>query len=560
MPSLPRPDWPLFRSLAGYAPASLPRDLLAGLTLAAIVIPEQMATARLAGLPPQAGFFAFIAAACAFFVFGVNRFMSVGADSTIAPIFAATLAVAAVAGSPAYVALATLLAIMVGVIVAAAGFARMGWIADLLSTPVTTGFLAGVALHIIASQAPGALGVAGVEGPLPRQLLALVQAAPHVNLYALAIAVGVGGATAVGHLLSPRLPAALIGMVVATLAVSGLGLEAHGVAVLGAIRGGFPAVALPAATLAQGLGLAPLALLVALVAMVQTGAVSRAFPSDADQPPDVSGDYVGLGFANLAAGLFGGFPVNASPPRTGVVAESGGRSQIASLVAVAVVGVLLVFAAGLLTHVPRAALAGVLLFVAARLVRLRTMRDVLRASPAEFLLILATTAAIVVLPIQIGAGAGIVLSLLNGMWSSVHPRSYRLHRVPGTTVWWPTTPHHTGETLKDVEVVGFAAPLTFFNAAAFSAVIVQALDKTTKLIVLEATGVIDVDYTAAQAVKTVVRRCHEAGCAFAIARLEAAEARHALRRLGVIDLVGEDHLFETVDAAVTALAPDAKPA
>jgi SulP family sulfate permease len=295
--------------------------------------------------------------------------------------------------------------------------------------------------------------------------------------------------------------------------------------------------------------------------MVQTGATSRAFPSDPHEPPDIDGDFVGVGMANIAAGVFGGFPVDASPPRTGVVQESGGRSQIAGLVAIAVVVVLLLFGAGLLTNVPRAALSGVLLFVAARIVRVREMRRILAASPVEFALILATAAAIVILPIEAGAAVGIGLSLLYGMWSSVQPRTCELHRVPGSTVWWPTTPTHKGETLEGVSVVGFQAPLTFINADTFRRVIFDRIDHTTapiRLLVLEATGVIGIDYTAAQAVKAVVEHCHEAGVTFAIARLEAVDAHHAFRRLGLRELIGDDHIFPSVQEAVAALAPDAR--
>jgi sulfate permease, SulP family len=554
------PVWPLFRSLAGYRPSFVGPDLIAGLTLAAIVIPEQMATARLGGLPPQAGFFAFIAAAAAFWVFGANRFMSVGADSTIAPIFAGGLLLLASGGSGAYMAEAAALALMVGVFVLAAGITRMGWIADLLSTPVTVGFLAGIAVHIVASQAPAAMGVPAPGGSLPQQLAGLVVAAPRASLTALAIAGGVLALTTVAHLISPRIPGALVGMALATLAVQALGLEAYGVTVLGRIPAGLPPLAWPMLTMGQILTLAPLALLIALVVMVQTGATSRAFPSDPREPPDISSDYVGVGVANIAAGLFGGFPVDASPPRTGVVAESGGRSQIAGLAAVAVVVLLLLFGAGLLTDVPRAALSGVLLFVAARIVRVQEMRKVLAASPLEFLLIIATTGAIVILPIQSGAAVGIGLSLLYGMWSSVEPRSYELHRVPGSTVWWPTTPTHKGETLGGVNVIGFQAPLTFINADTFRRVMFDHVDRAAgalKLLVLEATGIIDIDYTGAQAFKAVVEHCHEAGAAFAVARLEAVDAHHALRTLGLRDLVGDDHIFPSVEEAVDTLAPDA---
>ncbi len=550
--------WPVFQSLAGYAPSALGRDLIAGLTLAAIVIPEQMATAKLGGLPPQAGFFAFIAASLAFLVFGASRFMSIGADSTITPIFAGALAALAAAGSPQYPVLAAALAIMVGAAVTVAGAARMGWIANLLSTPVTTGFLAGIAIHIAVSQGPSALGLRTVEGALPQQIVGLARALGQVNPYAAGIAAGVVALTTGAHLLSARIPGALIGMVLATWAVIAFGLEARGVPVLGVIQGGLPGFAWPSVAPAQLLQLAPLALLIALVAMVQTGATSRAFPSDPDQAPDVNADYVGLGAGNLLAGLFGGFPVDASPPRTGVVAESGGRSQIAGLAAVLVVALLLAFGTGLLTHVPRAALSGVLLFVAARIFRVRDMRAVLMTSPSEFLLIVATAGAIVLLPIQSGAAIGIGLSLLRGMWSSVSPRSYRMHRLPGTTVWWPNAPRSTGETLAGVVVVGFQAPLSFLNADVFSRRMLAAIEEPgVTLVVLEATGVIDIDYTAGEAFKAVARRAAEVHVAFAVSRLEAPDAADAFRALGVIGVVGADHLFESVDQAIVRFAPHA---
>jgi SulP family sulfate permease len=204
-----------------------------------------------------------------------------------------------------------------------------------------------------------------------------------------------------------------------------------------------------------------------------------------------------------------------------------------------------------------------LLFVAARIVRVREMRRIFRASPVEFGLILATAGAIVILPIQSGAAVGIGLSLLYGMWSSVQPRTYELHRVPGSTVWWPTTPTLKGETLEGVSVVGFQAPLTFINADTFQRVMLDHIDRAAaplKLLVLEATGIIDIDYTAAQAVITVVGRCHDAGVTFAVARLEAVDAHHALRRLGVREAIGDDHIFASVQEAVQALAPDAKAA
>jgi len=556
----PTKPWPVLSSIAGYRAGDMFPDLLAGLTLAAVAIPEQMATARLGNFPPQFGFFAFIAATIGFCVFGANRRISVGSDSTITPIFAGSIVLLAAAGGPRYLELAAALALMVGALVLMAGLLRMGWVADLLSVPVTIGFLAGIAVHIIASQLPSALGVAAAGGSTLHHLAAIVGAAPRSNPYAVGIAAGVLIFTALAHRLSARLPGALIAMAGATAAVVVWGLEARGVAVLGQVQGGLPGFRPPTLNAQTGLQLAPLALLIAIVILVQTAATTRAFPSDPDREANLSGDLVGVGVGNLLAGLLGAFPVNASPPRTAVVAESGGRSQIAGLAAVAIVVLLLLAGTSLLSRVPQAALSGVLLFIALRIIRFGQIVEVARSSPLEFVLIIVTAAAIIVLPIATGVAVGIGLSLMHGMWSSARPRALIFERLPGTTVWWPKAPDVAGETLDGVIVLGFQAPLSFLNAYAFRAQVAAALATAAppKLLVLEASGVIDIDFTGAEIFKDVIRLCREAGAALTIARLEGVEAQRALTRLGLRELIGDDHIFPTVAQAIDALAPSAK--
>ena len=186
--------WPVFRSLRAYQIQFLSHDLFAGLTLAAIAIPEQMATARLGGFTPQIGFFAFLAGSLAFAAFGSNRFLSCGADSTITPIFAGGLAVLAASGSPDYLTLAAALALMVGLLLLAAGIFRLGWIADLLSIPVTIGFLAGISAHILISQLPGLLGLPDPDGPMLQRLVTLASHLPQANPYTLVIGLEIGRA------------------------------------------------------------------------------------------------------------------------------------------------------------------------------------------------------------------------------------------------------------------------------------------------------------------------------------------------------------------------------
>ena len=557
--------WPLFRSLAGYQASFLGGDLVAGLTLAAIAIPEQMATARLGGFPPQAGLIVLIAAALAFAAFGGSRFLSCGADSTITPIFqggiVASLSVAA--GSPEYFALAAALALMVGAILVVAGMFRLGWIADLLSVPVTTGFLAGISIHILLSQLPAVLGVPAPDGgAMLGRLATLTGELGHTNPYTLAIGAGVLATIIVSERIDGRIPGALIGLVAATLAVVAFGLEARGVAVLGEVKGALPVPALPAIGLGQLPALVSLALIIAITVMVQTAATTRSFPSNPDEPPDVNRDFIGVGAGSLLTGLIGAFPVDASPPRTAIVSESGGRSQLAALVSAAITVALLVAGAALLRHVPQAALGGVLLFVALRIFRVRLIAGIFHQTLGEFGLVLATAVTIVVLPIEQGVGIGIALSLLHGIWSTTRARLVRFERVPGTSIWWPVHKHTPGETEPGVVVAGLQAPLSFLNAYTFrhdvAALLRAPADPSqpkTRLFVLEATGIVEIDFTAAQVLTGVIRDCHAQGIIFAIARLESERAQEALTRFHVHDVLQPDRLFRSVEEAIRALAP-----
>jgi MFS superfamily sulfate permease-like transporter len=551
-----RKAWPLFRSLAGYRFQYLTHDLLAGLTLAAIAIPEQMATAGLGGFAPQIGFFAFLAGSFAFAAFGSNRFLSCGADSTITPIFAGGLAALAASGSGEYQVLAAALALMVGLLLLAAGLFRLGWIADLLSIPVTTGFLAGISAHIIISQLPGVLGLPAPEGPMWQRLSILAAHSAETNPFTLAIGLGVLALIALSERIDARIPGALIGLAVAGAAVVLFGLGNRGVAVLGAISVAPPAFSIPVISANRLANLFSLSLIIAIVVMVQTAATTRSFPSEPDEPPDVDGDFVGAGVGSIFAGLIGAFPVDASPPRTAVVSETGGRSQLAGLAAAAIVVVLLAFGASLLSLIPNAALGGVLLFVALRIMRVNQIVAIYRQSLAEFLLIVLTAVAIILLPIAQGVGLGIALSLLHGIWTTTQARVLVFERVPKTSIWWPSSANLPGEQEPGVIVAGFQAPLSFLNAYHFRRDILDALQsegQRPRLLVLEATGIVEIDFTAAQILRDLIRKCHADRVDFAIARLESIRAEAAMARFGINELLGPDRQFHSVEEAIEAL-------
>ncbi len=543
--------WLIPRSFTGWRLADLTPDCVAGLTLAAIAIPEQMATARLGGMQPGLGLLALVAGSIGFALFGANRLMSVGADSTITPIFAGALALLAASGSPDYLADAAELALSVGVILVLAGIFRLAFIADLLSIPVTTGFLAGIAVHILSSQLPALMGVDAPPGPTLPKLFALATEVGAANPLTLALGLGVLAAMIAGEKLNPRFPSALVALSLATLATWVFALERHGVSTLGMLASVAPRLVLP--SIDSFFRIAPLAGIVAVVVMVQTAATTRGFVSDPVEGPQVNRDFIGVGAANLVAGLIGAFPVNASPPRTAVIAETGGVSQLAGLVAAALALALSIWGGALLAHAPHAALAGVLLFVALRIVRVGVMRDVFQRSLPEFALILATIAAIVVLPIEQGVGVGIALSILHGVWTTTRARLVEFELIPGTSIWWP---HVGGDTIPGVRVVGLQAPLSFLNAYQFQRELGRFSD--AKLLVIEADAIVEIDYTGATTLADAIRRLRASGVEVAFARLESVRAQESFARHGLEELIGRDHLFHSVAEAVRALGPDAK--
>jgi len=556
-PAVPVRAWPIFRALSGATPASLGHDLVAGLTLAAIAVPVQMATARLGGFPPQVGFIAFIAASVGFAAFGANRQLAGGADSTITPIFAGSLALVAAAGSPHYAELAAVLAVMVGVLLTVAGLFKLGWIADLLSMPVITGFLAGISLHIVLSQAPAVLGVRAGAGNVYHQVAALSAEVTAINPASVMIGLGVFAVTVGAARLSARIPGALIALVAATLATVFLGLNRSGVAVLGQVRGGFPRFALPHIGFESALPLVGLAFVIALVVMVQTAATTDSVgDGDSDPPPDVNRDFVGAGVGSLLAGFFGAFPVDASPPMSSIVAGVGGKSQFSGLFAALAVLLLAGFGTPLLADVPVAALGGVLLFVALRIFHVGAFTTLLRRAPAEFALALLTTALIVVLPIQTGVAIGMFLSMAHGVFTITRARVIPFERVTGTTVWWPVSTSHPGETQPGVVVMGFQAPLSFLNAKDFERELLEAVARRepgVRLLVLEASSMVEIDFTASAVLANVIAKAHVAGMDFAVARLESVRAQAAFDRFGITAQIGQDHIFRSVEEAIRIL-------
>ena len=357
-----------FATFRGYQPSWLAADLIAGLTLAAIVIPEQFATAHLVSIPPQFGLYAFAAGAIAFAVFGANRFISVGADSTIAPIFVSGVALAA--GRAPLLEMYATVALIAGATLVLIGVLRAGWIADLLSIPVTVGFLAGIGIRIVIGQLPSILGTAALGASTLSPVAQVFRELQQINPVAPLVAVVVFAITMICERISPKIPGALLGLVAGGAIVALL--PAHGHLAGFDLPRALPTLGMPLVGFDLFWTLVPTALIVALVCMMQTAVVARSFPSHRHHQEVVARDFGAVGAGSLLAALMGTFAVDASPPRTAIVHGSGGKSQAAALIALAAIVVIVAFFAGLAKYVTPPALGAVLVFIALRLFRVHT--------------------------------------------------------------------------------------------------------------------------------------------------------------------------------------------
>ncbi len=554
--------FPILPTLRGYKPAWLPLDVVAGLTLVAIAIPEQIATAHLAGMPEVTGFYAFVAGSLVFALFGRHRLLSVGADSTIAPVFAAGVATLAAVGSPTYYHLVSATALLAGGLLVAASLARLGWVADFFPVPVMTGLLAGIGVEIFVKQLPTVFGLPGGGTTTIGRVRAFADQLSHFNGWSLGIAVGVLALTVGCEKIDRRVPGALIGMVGAIVLVSSAGLESHGVQVLGPVHATLPQLALPDASLHQLSQLLVTAVTVAFLCVVQTSATVRSTstggggaPED-PRPQDFNIDLAAVGAGSLLAGLAGSFAVDASPPRTAVVASAGGRTQVASLTAVGVVVVVMVVATGVLKDLPDAALGAVLMYIASKLFHLKVLRSIFRFNPVEFALAVTTLVVVVFVGIEQGVVAAALLALAQRLQLAARPQDAVLGRVPGTDHWVQTDVGRPTEQVPGVVVYLLYAPLWYGNAVYVVQRIrhiIRSASPPVRTLVLDGDAISDIDFTGAEALGQLVTELEGEGVDVGVARASAI-AHRDLRRSGLLNAIGPNRIFTNVDDAVRTLA------
>jgi SulP family sulfate permease len=528
--------------------ARLRADILAAVTLAAIAVPEQLATAQLAGVPAGQGIAVFAVASLIMAIFARNRSLSVGADSTIAPVLVAASAVAALPGTMA------LLAAMVGVILLAVVLFRLEGIARLLSMPVATGMMAGIATHIIVGRLPTALGLDAVPAGVGETLRAVWHQLPEALLAPLAMTVLVACVCLAGRALDRRLPAPLIA-IAAAAGIAAL-IDPDGLLFRRSAGDDLSlGLTLPMVAPGTALVLLPTALTVAFLCLFQTTVVLR---EGADETPGLRRNaFACVGLSNVASAAIGGFAVNASPPRTEIVLETGASGQVVGLCAALIGLAVLLLAPGLLRLLPNAALAGVLVFVALHIFPLVRLRRLIRHSPAEAGIALATTLFVTILPLQYGAPLAILISLLHATLPLFAAQVVELRQIPGTTIWWHRPDIAQDSTNGHILVLGFTSPVNFANAEGIASEIrafVARRAHPPRVLVLEGAGLLSVDMTGADRLCALVRDLQDAGIEVGMARVESDRAREQIARNGLLDVLGRERMFTSVAQAVRALS------
>lgn len=548
---------PGFRALSGYRRAWLGRDLVAGAVLTALLVPQGMAYAELAGLPPITGLYTTITCLLAYAVFGPSRILVLGPDSSLGPMIAATvLPLVASGGDPERaVALASMLALMVAAIMIAAGLAGLGFVADLLSKPTMIGYLNGLALTILVGQLPKLLGFSVEADGLLGEIGGFVGGVADGDVVPAAAAVGIGGVVLILVLQRwlPQVPAVLAMVVLAIAATTVFDLGERGVGLVGELPQGFPPLTFPGVEWADVAPLVGGAFAIALVALADTISTASAFAERTGQEVRGNQEMVGIGAANLAAGLFQGFAVSTSASRTAVAERAGARSQLTGVVGAGLILVMILLVPGLFRNLPDAALAAVVITAALSLADLRGVARLWRQRRVEFSLSLAAFAGVALLGVLPGIAIAVGLSILNVFRRAWRPYSTVLGRPSEVVGYHDVRSYPEAELVPGLVIFRFDAPLFFANAKTFRDAVVGLArsEPRPRWLVVAAEPITDVDTTAADVLLDLDRLLDEAGQTLVLAELKDP-VRRKIERYGLAREIEPQHFFPTVDAAVDA--------
>ncbi|MET3770050.1 high affinity sulfate transporter 1 [Marisediminicola sp. UYEF4] len=550
---LPRRWVPGFATARGYHRAWLLPDLRAGVVLTALLIPAGIGYAEVAGLPPETGLYATILPLLAYAIFGPSRILVLGPDSALAPIIAAAILPLALGDDERAVALAGLLALMVGVILLVGGLLRLGFVTDLISKPIRVGYLNAIALLVLVSQIPALLGFSiDRESPL-RDVSAIIGGIVEGRVDALALAFGLGSLAVIvlfGRFLS-RVPGVFVAVVLATALTAILGLSER-LPVVGALPQGVPAPALGGVGWADVADLALPALGIALIAFTDTAVLSRTFAARRGESVSGSQEMAAIGVSNLASGLFGGFPISASSSRTPVAEKAGARSQLTGLVGAALIVAFMLTAPGLTVYLPSAVLAAVVIVAAASLVEVKGFVAIARVNRVDALLSFAALVGVLVVGVIQGIAVAIGLSFLAFVNQARRPYRAELGRRHGVRGYHDLSRHPDGERLPGIVIVRFDAPLFFANGGLFDDYVretVAAAGTGVRTVILAAEPITDIDTTAIDELVELDDFLASRGITLIFAEMKGP-VKDLLRAYGLSGRFPPERFAQTVGAAV----------
>jgi high affinity sulfate transporter 1 len=543
-------------TLRNYEPAWAPRDFIAGLVLATMLAPVGVAYAVASGVGAIYGLYATIACLLAYALFGPSRILVLGPDSSLAAIIFGVVSPLSGGDPHRAIVLAGVMALVSGAILIVGGLARLGFVTELLSKPIRYGYMNGIALTVLISQVPKLLGFKiDSAGPL-RDLWAIADAVARGKVNWVAFALGAATLAVIFLIKSrKRFPGILVAMIGATAAVYFFNLaERANVSVLGSLPGGLPTFSIPWIPFVDLVPVVIGGLAVSLVSFADTSVLSRTYAVRTGSRVDPNQEMVGLGAANLAAGLFQGFPVSSSSSRTPVAEAAGSRTQLTGVTGALVVALILLSAPNLLKHVPTAALAAVVISSAIGLFEFSDLKRLFRIQQWEFWLSMLCFAGVAVFGAIEGVGIAVVIAVLEFLWDGWRPHSAVLGRVEGVRGYHDVTRYPNAVQVPGLVLFRWDAPLFFANAEFFKD---QALDAVARApgpvewLVVAAEPVTSVDVTAADALTELNEALRRAGTRLCFAELKDP-VKDKLKRFELFDQIGDPFFFATVGEAVDA--------
>lgn len=544
----------LFQGIRPLETSRIPKDILAGVTLAAMNIPQALGYTRIAGTPVVTGLYTLLLPLVAFAAFGSSRYLVVAADSATAAILAGGLAGMAPVASAKYVALAALVALLTGVCLMLARLLKLGFLADFLSQTVLVGFLTGVGFQVAIAVLGQMLGVEVHSHRTMGQLATVAGSLAKVHPLEMGISAAAVVCILVCRSVAPMLPGPLIAVAAATAASFIYDFAGHGIAVVGPVAGGLPSLGLPPLSWKDAEVLLPVVGSCVVMIVAQSAATARAYAVRHQEALDENADLVGLAAANITAALSGTFVVDGSPTQTAMVERSGGRSQLAHLSTAVVVALVLLFFTGPLKFLPQCVLGAVVFTIAIGLIDWRGLRAIRRESPQEYYLATGTAAMVVLVGVEQGILLAMTLSLLRIVHHSYSPHTVVL--VKDQKGEWRGRPAAPGTvTEPGVVVYRFGAPLFYANANRFSAEIRSLLGPdpaAVKWLVVDAGPVTHIDYTAARTVRQLQQDLNKRGIHLAFAHV-GSDLRDDLDRHGLTAVIGAAQLFDTLHETLAAI-------